>query len=116
MKQAVPIELESLNDMARMLLSTAHEQATLFCYKENSQTVFASLVILPGYYEYHALPVVISTRIGETFSGRFLRHDLTAKSETEEVQIVEQFDEREASTGLIRYIPLIHLKEKPAFF
>jgi hypothetical protein len=116
MKQAVPIELESLNDMARMLLSTAHEQATLFYYEQDNQTVFASLVILPGYYEYQALPVVIQTRITETVTGRFLRHDLSGKTEAEEVKIVDHFDEREASTGLVRYIPLIHLREKPPFF
>ncbi|MHA2497536.1 MAG: hypothetical protein ACXAEI_18865 [Candidatus Hodarchaeales archaeon] len=117
MKQAVLIELESLNDMARMLISTAPEQsAMLFCYQEDDKTVFSSLVILPGYYEYHALPVVISTRVKEEISGRFLRHDLSAKEKAEEVKIVDHFDEREISTGLIRFIPLIHLKEKAPFF
>lgn len=117
MKQAVLIELESLNDMARMLISTAPEQsAMLFCYQQDDETVFSSLVILPGYYEYHALPVVISTRVKEKITGRFLKHDLGAKEKAKEVQIVDHFDEREINTGLIRFIPLIHLKEKPPFF
>jgi len=116
LKRAVPMEVESLNDLARMLLSSAHEQATLFYFERDGNTIFSSLVILPGYYEFHALPVIIFATTSEEVTGRFLRHDLLSKLESEEVQIVEHFDEREASTGMVRFIPLIHLKEPPAFF
>ena len=112
----IHIELEDLDELVRMVVASASpEQASLFRFQLNGSTIFSTLIILPGWMDLRALPVLVFIRAPEDIGlGRFLRYNIFDKDP--KAEFVNRLDEKEIATGTIRYVPIIHIKRPPSIF
>lgn len=117
LKKAVPFELDSLEDLVSMISTAPPEQATILYFEKKGQGIFASFTVLPGYFEFRALPLLIYTREEELRpTGRFLKLDLRGETEIEFVSTLDEKELQLIPTGLIRFIPVVRLKKIPEIF
>ncbi len=116
LKEAVPLELEDLSSLISMIVSGApQEHASVLYFKHNDEHIFASFVILPGYYELRALPLLIfvrDSRILET-KKRFIRYRVVGDIN---LDFVDTIDEKDIASGMVRYVPIVRVKRKPTIF
>jgi len=72
---AVPLELNSLEDLIKWIVSSPQgQQTTLFYYNKENEHYFSTLIILPGYYQFKGLPILLVAKHFEAPKGSFLRY------------------------------------------
>lgn len=121
LESAYGIELDSLKDLVRLVSSSSPDRpSTIFKWdSEESRVYYGSFAIFPGYYEYKALPVLFfvvrDSAIEEEKS--LVRYDLQAKeNQISFLNHIEERDLENVHTGLVRFIPIVKLKQAPKIF
>ncbi len=108
---AIPLEVESYEDLARWLISSSQSQhGTIFSFKHQNRSILATLVCFPGYYSYAGLPILLYTVVTTEPSGTFLRYDVRDDAKNR-ISFTSGFDETEANLGYIQYLPIIKIKD-----
>ena len=116
-KSAVPMELDKLDDLVRWLVSSSQgQQGTIFFFKLNQKNYYATLIILPGYFEFRGLPLLIYVSHPDPPSSHFIRFDIRKESADHALSFQNGFDERDSNLGYIQYIPVVVLKSVPPIF
>ncbi len=107
---AQKIEFDSISDMIRLLISSAHERgiANLFAYVHEGKTTFFITQVLPGFYEYRGLPLTA-----------FYTYDKEVRESFVAYKATEEGEEWEFTNGLktpgFQIIPIIRVKTPPKF-
>lgn len=124
LESAYGIELDSLNDLVRLVSSSSPERpSTIFKWISSNQgknnVYYGSFAIFPGYYDYRALPVLFYVVVEQSIEEEqsLIKYDMQAKEEqiTFLNHLVEK-DLENVHTGLIRFIPIVKLKKAPQIF
>jgi hypothetical protein len=113
---AVPLEVDSYDDLARWIVSSSQNQHGILYYlKKSDKFILASLVSFSGYYNFTGLPILLFTYIDKEPDGSFLRYDVRADAKNR-IGYTSGFNENDSNLGYIQYIPIIKLKKIPAIF
>lgn len=115
---AVPLEVDSLEDLIRWIVSSAQgQQTSLFYFKKNDKHYFLSFNIMPGYYNYQGLPLLLLTEHPVPPEGPFLRFDIRKDAASDKrISYTDGFDDRDSNLGYIQYLPIVKLKSLPPIF
>ena len=117
-KAAIPLEVHSLEDLIRWVVSSSQgQQSSLFYFNKDGTHYFATFIILPGYYEYNGLPLLLVTKHPEAPKGPFLRFDIRKDATPDKrMSYSNGFDDRDSNLGYIQYLPIVQLKKLPPIF
>ncbi|OLS27522.1 MAG: hypothetical protein HeimC3_03010 [Candidatus Heimdallarchaeota archaeon LC_3] len=114
---AMPMELYSLQDLIRWLVSSSQgQQATIFYFQKDDKHFYATLIILPGYYNFKGLPLLLYVEHDSNPKSNFIRFDIRKESAESAITFTEGFDDRDSNLGYIQYIPIVQLKTIPHIF
>ncbi|MGQ9721962.1 MAG: hypothetical protein ACUVXA_11645 [Candidatus Jordarchaeum sp.] len=111
LQPAVPLKLESLEDLARMLVFwMARERgASILYFEKDGKHIYGALTVsFPGYYDLRGLPLFICVVGKEAPKGQFLRYQGQPEESITFVKSIE-IDPK------FTYIPIIKLAEPPVF-
>lgn len=113
---AVPFELSSLEDLVRWVVSSSQgQQGTIFYFQKEGKHVFSTFIVLPGYYNFQGLPVLLMTEHSNAPEGAFLRFDIRHDAD-KTISYTAGFDDRDSNLGYIQYLPVIKLDKIPPIF
>ena len=117
-ESAVPLELNSLEDLIRWIVSSSQgQQSALFYYNKENVHYFSTLIILPGYYQFKGLPLLLVAKHSEAPKGSFIRFDIRKDADpNKKMSYTNGFDDRDSNLGYIQYLPIVQLKKLPAIF
>ena len=114
---AMPMELHSLQDLIRWLVSSSQgQQATIFYFKKEEKHFYATMIILPGYFNFKGLPLLLYVEHDSSPKNNFIRFDIRKESAENPIDFIEGFEDRDSNLGYIQYIPVIQLKSIPQIF
>jgi hypothetical protein len=107
LRSPVNIKLETLTDLARMLVSSSQRDrmASMLYFEHNGKHIFGTLISHHGYYELYGMPLWVYTEREEGPTGSFLSYTSREKEEIEFVAVPQ-------SEPLKYFLPVIRLKEK----
>lgn len=110
-EKPIPLELNSLKDIVKMVSTSPANQPNLFHFKKKEQSFLASFIIMPGYYNYRGLPLLIFTKVNESAldNCNFIKYDLREDAE-EQISFVKGVNQRDLNTGFVQFIPIIKVK------
>lgn len=111
------MELYSLDDLIRWLVSSSQgQQGTIFYFKNNDKHLYATMIILPGYYDFNGLPLLLFVESESPPESNFIRFDIRKESADKAISFIEGFEDRDSNLGYIQYIPVVQLKTIPKIF
>ncbi len=107
LRSPVNIKLETLTDLARMLVSSSQRDrmASMLYFKHKGKHIFGTLISHHGYYELYGMPLWVYTEQESGPTGNFLSY---TSRENEEIKFVAVPE----SEPLKYFLPIIKLKEK----
>ncbi|NHI82885.1 MAG: hypothetical protein EAX81_01090 [Candidatus Thorarchaeota archaeon] len=107
-RSPVNLKLESLTDLARMLLGSSAQRdrmPSMLYFEHEGKHVFGTMISHHGYYELYGLPLWIYTVTDEAPAGNFLSYSSREKEEIEFVNVPQ-------SEPLKFYLAIIRLADK----
>jgi hypothetical protein len=114
---AIPMELHSLEDLIRWLVSSSQgQQGTIFHFQRDEKHYYATLIILPGYYDFNGLPLLLYVEHKNPPQNNFIRFDIRKESAENAITFIEGFEDRDSNLGYIQYIPVVQMKTIPPIF
>lgn len=115
---AIPVEVNSIDDLIRWIISNSDNQhGTLFYFVKNEKHILSSYLSLKNYYEQRGLPIFAYITLKKRPEKFFLKYDLRDDIDnTERLKFTTGFDENDSNLGFIQYLPIIELKRMPDFF
>ncbi|MFW9929472.1 MAG: hypothetical protein ACFFD1_08785 [Candidatus Thorarchaeota archaeon] len=114
---AIPMELFSLQDLIRWLVSSGQgQQGTIFYFRMGDKHYYATLIILPGYYDFNGLPLLLFVEHNNPPQNNFIRFDIRKESADNAISFTQGFDDRDSNLGYIQYLPVVKLKSIPSIF
>ncbi|MHA1169041.1 MAG: hypothetical protein ACTSRU_14535 [Candidatus Hodarchaeales archaeon] len=119
LQPAIPIELESIEDLVRQIIAnlSPEKQPSLYLFMKDGQKYLGTLFSVQDYFQYRGLPVFSYVSMNSSpYTGEdFLRFD-TRKERGKNLSFVNSIEERDLSTGYIQYIPVVKVKGAFPFF
>ena len=96
---AIPMELYTLPDLIRWLVSSSQgQQGTIFHFQRDGKHYYATLIILPGYYDFNGLPLLLFVEHDSAPQNNFIRFDIRIESAKNAITFIEGFDEFRGTT------------------
>ena len=112
---AVPLEVFSVADLARWLISSnSNQHGILYLVNYKGKFILCSMTSFSGYYNFAGLPLLLFTYLDSEPTGSFLRFDIRA--DEQQIKYSQGFVEGESTLGFIHYLPIIKLKTIPSIF
>ncbi|MHA1917607.1 MAG: hypothetical protein ACTSUV_04760 [Candidatus Ranarchaeia archaeon] len=109
LKPAIPLEVKTMPDLLRFLMSGTSRQQIInvYSFKKNGEYFFGALTSAFGYYDYRGLPIFIFVRNEDVLDKNFIRY----RTEPEEWEFT-----KDTSDLKYQYIPIVRLVKVPPFF
>ncbi|MHA1713762.1 MAG: hypothetical protein ACTSW4_06980 [Candidatus Ranarchaeia archaeon] len=109
-KPMVPLEIESLPDILRLVLTWASHQRSinLFYFKKGSRHILGAWQVVPAYFSLRGLPFFAYVNLDKKPEGSFIRYRLEPHEEWSWCD--------DASDRKYQYIPVVQIRKVPPIF
>ncbi len=103
----VNLQLDSINDLARMLVSWSQRDrpANILYFEHEGKHIFGTLISHHGYYENYGIPLWVYTVEDAPPNGNFLQYSPRPEEKVTFVQVV-------SSEPMLVHLPIIRMKKK----
>ena len=107
------VELASMNDLIRLIISnSAQRGGFLYCGKKDGKILFYISHVIPSWYEFKGLPVVIYSESDVYPEENFIAYYRPTTTDEEHWKFTAYVKDNDPK---VMYIPIVKVKEIPDF-